>query len=193
MKATYRCRLPNSFCLAVILTVSVNAQQISSKTEDTPRGNWTVMFETYRGPGYSEMPVKLLTQKVTGSGNGFIIVTNYELQNTSEKDVRSADFAAFIYDEKYPEKLLLIRKVLTVGFTTGISAGSNWRPVKTNAHWHNFAFTRDGLISPLLKNGALEGNYRIAIGITKVEFTDDSEWKFKPSEPASQTKNPANR
>jgi len=186
MKATLQCRLLNLLCFAVILTGSVSAQQISNKTENTPRGNWTVTFETYQGPGYDVMPVKLLTQKITGSGNGFIVLTNYELQNTSEKDVRSVDLAAFIYDQKNSKKLLAIRKVLTVGFTTLFSAGSTWRPVKTNAHWQNSAFTHDGLISPLLSDGALEGDYTIAIGITKVVFTDDSEWKFKSPEQESK-------
>lgn len=128
------------------------------------------------------MPVKLLTQKVTSGGKGSIVLTKHEFQNTSEKDVRWVYIAAFIYDQSTPKKLLLIRKVMKLGFATTFYAGSTWQPTKTAAHWLNFAITRDGLISPLLNNGALEGDYTFAIGITKVVFTDDSEWRFKPPE-----------
>lgn len=159
-------------------------------------GNWKVALYPYSGPEFESMPLQVISVVGVSShdGAGFWI-RERRLRNRSDKTVLQASFAAFVYREQSPETLLFQHPLLTVNFSNvSFFAGTEWpAPCRKRPKYCPYGHAIPGvttLLAPLVKDATLEGEYRIAIGVSKVWFEDGSIWELPGSQPQAQNKAP---
>jgi hypothetical protein len=146
-----------------------------------PEGGWTIKLSHYAGPEYESMPLQVTSVKGRVQDAG-IWITERHLVNRSDKAVVRAYFDLFFYNEKEPDVLLFRRPISPISFK-----GSPLLPGTTFPHPTDTRVGPDGfalplvkdLFAPFIKDGRLEGDYRLAIGVTKVLFEDGSVWELK--------------
>jgi len=174
----------------VILTsffVSVGNQTLSQNSpaggERVPAGNWKVTLHPYSGPEFESMPLQVISVIGQSSHDGVIFwIRERRLRNRSDKRVLKASFAAFVYREQNPETLLFQHHLNTIGLAAvPVLAGTEWpNPCSPEPKYCPYGHAIHGarkLLAPLIKDGTLEGEYRIAIGVSKVWFDDESVWE----------------
>ncbi|MBD0372394.1 MAG: hypothetical protein ICV60_16240 [Pyrinomonadaceae bacterium] len=149
-----------------------------------PEGNWTIKLSHYAGPEYESMPLQVTSVKGRVQDAGIWITERY-LLNRSDQAVIRAYFDLFFYNEKEPDVLLFRRPISPLSFKNRPLLPGDTFPTLTDIKAEpprlgSFALplVKD-LFAPLIKDGKLEGDYRIAIGVTKVLFEDGSVWELK--------------
>jgi hypothetical protein len=158
---------------------SIFGQGNENKSERVPAGNWTAKFGPYKGEGYESMLVQVVSVEGGATTTGLMSIKNWHFKNHSDKAVGYIEISAFVYNELEPKTIVLQKRVYTMAFTYGQLGAGNEFQASTNARAVTlFAKGDQGLMIPLLKDGTLEGNYRIEFGITKVRFDDGSFWEF---------------
>lgn len=149
--------------------------------EGLPEGNWTIKLSHYAGPEYESMPLQVTSVKGRVQ-NPDIWITERHLVNRSDKAVVRAYFDLFFYNEKEPDVLLFRRPISPISFKDSplLPGAAFLHPTDTRVGPDGFALplVKD-LFAPLIKDGRLEGDYRLAIGVTKVLFEDGSVWELK--------------
>jgi len=172
---------------------SQNARQLP---QPTIAGNWKLNFQPYSGPEFEKMPLQVISVvAVCHPPQNGILVRERRLRNRAEKRVIRASFDAFIYREEDPEKLLFRHYLGTEGFSKvpAVFPGTEWPAPchEANPYYcpYEFGMSPQVLLAPLMKDGTLEGDYRIAIGVTKVWFEDGSIWEI-PVTSEAQKKTP---
>lgn len=167
--------------LASVITVGGSLKQASRQSEQSklPSGDWKVKFEPYRGPGYEQMPVQVVSVGGYVTKRGIFFIKHPILRNNAEKDVDQVVFTCYVYDEKKPDTVLIQQRMIAtaVKFYEGRLAAKTDRPSNVEMGWP-FSIGRDPLFGSLIKDGKLEGNYRIAVGVSRVVFKDGSEWEM---------------
>jgi hypothetical protein len=178
-----------------------------------PAGNWKVALYPYSGPEFESMPLQVIMVRGELAHDGTIFwIRERRLRNRSDKRVLKASFAAFIYTEQNPEKLLFQQPLGTVGLArVPVLARSEWPapctdPSKYCPYGHGIPGVKK-LLAPLIKESSpegepctetgicvqtLEGEYRIAIGVSKVWFEDGSIWEL-PGRPTTNKIQPPER
>jgi hypothetical protein len=158
---------------------------------ERPAGNWKVALYPYSGSERESMPLQVISVEGELSHDGSIFwIRQRRLKNRSTQRVLRASFAAFIYTEQDPEKLLFQQPLGRVGFErVPLLAGVEWpAPCVDRSKYCPYGHAILGvkhLLAPLIKDSTLEGEYRIAIGVTKVWFEDGSTWEL-PGRPATE-------
>lgn len=169
----------------------VVGQSQSNERESLPAGNWKVSFEPYRGVGYEEMPVEMVSFKGRIVKDGVFFIIQPHLKNRSENGVKSVYLTCYVYGEQQPTIILVQQDHSAwMNLYTILPAGEE---LQTSV-WigHNFSNGENGLFASLIKDGKLEGNYRIAVGISKVIFEDGSVWEqSKTSQSAERPNRPS--
>ncbi|HEX6733003.1 MAG TPA: hypothetical protein VF074_23480 [Pyrinomonadaceae bacterium] len=172
------------------------SQDSGAGGERFPVGNWKVTLHPYSGPAFESMPLQVISVIGKSSHDGVVFwIRERRLQNRSEKRVLKASFAAFVYREQSPETLLFQHHLNTIGFEkVPVLAGTQWpnpcpQEPKYCPYGHAIAGVRR-LLAPLIKDGTLEGEYRVAIGVSKVWFEDGSVWELSGSGPQTHHKAP---
>jgi len=125
------------------------------------------------------MPVEVL-KVVVQVGDSGMWVHEWRLKNLSDKEVVRIRPALFVYSESDPKTLLLRHQVIP-SLGVDLSPGEIWPHGKCSGHYCPNAFgmlSAEKLLKPLAKEGELEGNYRIALGIDKVWFADGTVWEL---------------
>ncbi|MDQ3473577.1 MAG: hypothetical protein M3447_07560 [Acidobacteriota bacterium] len=173
------------FILAAFLMFGAGrslAQSGSAENSVLPSGNWTVSFGPYAGPGYESAPVQLVSIKGEVRRDGLMMFKAPHWVNHSNKDVRSVEHTVYVYKEPESKPVLFRQRYDRVSFTGGVPLLAR-SELRMNNRWlQSFASRKDGLMQPLIKEGKLEGSYRIALGISKVYFADDSVWEIQDTD-----------
>jgi hypothetical protein len=154
----------------------------------TPAGNWTLSFRPYTGGGYETMPLQLVSYKGEMHADGRLEISALHLKNRSDKAVKLITLTIYVYDEQNPETPLTQRENVRFGFTPGGFPANTEKPAPAEAT-NNFVSLdvvneEDALLKPLLKDGKLDGQYRLVIAVTKVQFEDGQAWSFRPLQAA---------
>ena len=158
-------------------------------------GNWKVALYPYSGPEFESMPLQVISVVGKSSHDGALFwIRERRLRNRSNKNVVKVSFTAFVYREQSPETLLFQHSLSTLGFDGPLRAGSEWpAPCPKRPKYCPYGHGMPGptkLLAPLVKDETLEGEYRIAIGVSKVWFDDGSIWKLPGSQPQAQLNAP---
>lgn len=136
-----------------------------------PKGNWRVAAlpdkSQSENPG---VPAFLTaTRSLTASGRfSNLIVAGVTVKNRGNKATRNIRLKWFLVRANNPTLLVVTGQTAT--FRAEVGSGENI-PVKTPRL--NFA----KLVKPLLKNGTLEGEFYLKIGVSFIEFEDGSQWE----------------
>jgi hypothetical protein len=145
-----------------------------------------LQFQPYvEQPEQEPVPVQVL-KFVVDLGDDNMWVHEWRLKNRSDKKVVKIRRALFVYDANDPAKLLL-RYQVGPDDSVGISVNEIWPRGKCQGYYCPNSFgmlSATNLLKPLAKDGNIEGNYIIALGIDKVTFSDGTVWEF----PAEQNK-----
>jgi len=192
-------RLLLTMILASFFAVGVNqtfGQNLPALGEEVLAGNWKVALIPYSGPEFESMPLQVISVVGTSSHDGKAFwIRERRLRNRSDKRVLKASFAAFMYREQSPEKILFQHSLPTVVFSeVPVLAGTEWpAPCSERPKYCPYGHAIPGattLLAPLIKDGTIEGAYRIAIGVSKVWFEDDSTWELSGKQTNAQHKAP---
>jgi hypothetical protein len=154
-----------------------------------PAGNWTLSFRPYTGASYESMPVQLVSYKGEMQAGGRLEISALHLKNRSDKAVKSIALTMYLYDEQNPETPLTQQENLRFGFFPGGFPANTEKPAPGEAT-NNFVLLdvvneENALLKPLLKDGKLDGEYRLILAVTKVQFEDGEAWSFRPPQAAA--------
>ncbi len=157
------------------------AQKIGRKSVE----NLRLSFTPYTGAGLESMPVEVVVFDAIVNINS-MWVRDWRLRNRSDKTVTKVRQTLFVYSEGEPDKLLLrhaIPPYYGVGTSGPFSPNVEWpkEPCpagKRFCPWGFAMLSAQELFEPLMKDGKIEGNYRVALGIDKVWFADGTVWEF---------------
>lgn len=160
-------------------------QSQPNERDELPKGDLKIRFVPYSGPGYETIPVQVIAVKGEIMSDGRIRIKWPHLRRNSTQTVRTVMLTAYIYDESHPDSVLLRGPIIGLGFNP-----RNWRPQDADfkespeekdprlrgREWLTEIAYRP-LLSPLVKDGKLSGNYRLAVGVSKVVFDDGTVWE----------------
>jgi len=140
------------------------------------------------------MPLQVISVRGEWSRESSLIwIRERRLRNRSDKRASKANFSAFVYREQDPETLLFQHFLGTVGFDrVPVLPGTEWPapcldPKKYCPYGHAIPGPAT-LLAPLVQDGTLDGEYRIAIGVSKVWFRDGSIWELPGIQPGAENK-----
>lgn len=194
-----RRRLLLTMILTSFFAVVVNqalGQNPPAVGEGVLAGNWKVALLPYSGPEFESMPLQVISVVGVSSHDATSFwIRERRLRNRSDKRVMKASFTAFVYREESPEKLLFQYPLHTIVYTeVPVLAGTEWpAPCPDRPKYCPYGHAIPGatyLLAPLIKDATLEGEYRIAIGVSKVWFEDRSTWELSGSQTNAQHKAP---
>ncbi len=180
-----------------VLTNEAFGQNTPTADESVLPGNWKVTLHPYAGPEVASMPLQVISVVGTSSHDGYSFwIRERRLRNRSDKRVLKASFTAFVYREESPETLLFQHALLhPIGFArVPLLAATDWpAPCLEGPKYCPYGHAIPGarkLLAPLIKDATLEGEYRIAIGVSKVWFEDGSIWELPVNQSKVQNKEP---
>jgi len=138
--------------ILMVTSATALTQQSSHSQNDLPEGNWILSC----GPSRTRGAV------VGSNASNGIKVTDVWLENRSSQDVAAVKIGWKLYERSNPSRILLSGE--TPQFLGVILAAGEKRvatfPIVSFAKIHG----------PLLRNGRLEGNYKIELWVTEVLF-----------------------
>ena len=146
--------------LTIILMITSSpalAQQSSRSQNDLPEGNWILSC----GPSRTRGSVVDLYMVGSDASNG-IKVTDVWLENRSSQDVAAVKIGWKLYERSNPSRILMSGE--TPQFLGVILAAGE----KRVATFPVVSFAK--IYGPLLRNGRIEGNYKIELWVTEVLF-----------------------
>jgi hypothetical protein len=166
-----------AMCLLAVATVFaiVNNGSDGNKGHHLPQGKWAISASPYVGPMYESQPVKVIGV-VSDTTKGFR-VTAIGLKNTSSKAVASVTLTWYVSSDQSGNAVLLQNKTGELSLTGRLPVGKS--------DYFDLDVVSFGNVSrPLLKNGALQGTYRIEVAVTDIVYEDGSVWSGDPKNAA---------
>jgi hypothetical protein len=160
--------------LLLFLSAQGFGQQIPAASDALQSAKFTITVGPYKGKGSEEMPVQFASLKGLMGSNGVLDLDDIRLVNHSEKTVRELEMVLFLYNERDPETV-----VATAHFPQSFKFP--YTPFKKgiglpHGRIMGIGFTKQlGLLEPI-REGSLEGAYRIEVAVCSVEFEDGSSW-----------------
>jgi hypothetical protein len=130
-----------------------------------PTGKWTFSAHPYMGEGFKMRPVVVTS---VASNANTLSVTAVRLNNISSKPVRAVKLG-WTLSEEGGGKVLKSGETSLIPLDSALGVASN-RIVKAQV----ISFLE--IYKPLLKNGRLDGNFRLDVGAIDVLFDDQSAW-----------------
>lgn len=169
-----------SISLVVILVVVAVGQSRPVSAAKLP-GNWKVVFEPYKSEDNEDLPVEVLGLKAEIAPEGNVVeFTKYHFSNHTAKPITRIEISGFVVDQAEPKKVLHRRVLHRLGIALGAFEGeSEYRSSASAKNVVGFSDTEKGIITPLVVNGELNGNYLVKVRITKAWFRDGSTWELK--------------
>ncbi len=168
---------------------SALGQEQSSGRGKSPEGDWKISFAPYTGAGYETAPMRVVAVKGEILPDGRIRIRWPHLRRNTARPFQVVKLTAYVYDENHPDSVLFRGEIAGLRFDA-----RNWPPQDTDLE-RSVEDTRmratdnlteisyKPLLSALIKDGKLEGRYRIALGVSKVVFDDGTVWR-QQDEPA---------
>ncbi len=129
-------------------------------------GKWTLSAGPYRGPGYKDFPVVVysVTQTIKG-----LTVAGVNLQNKSSKPVVAARLVWRILKEDDPETVLLQGQTPLLALPDSLQVDARL-PISFPV------VSFEKIYQSLLKQGTLEGNFRIDVAVNDIVYDDGGIW-----------------
>lgn len=128
---------------------------------------WKITYQAHYGGNSWAAPVTM--SYVTGYTGGGSWRRKIGLRNNSAKTVRSIELGAYIFNQDKPSVVFATTALPTIQFKEGFV--------------HGAAITLDGkdelenTFRPYIRNGVLEGQYRIELFVREVAF-DKGVWRY---------------
>jgi len=128
---------------------------------------WKITYQAHYGGNSWAAPIAL--SYVTGYTGGGSWRRKIGLRNVSAKTVRSIGLGAHIFNQDNPSVIAATTALPTIQFKEGFA--------------HGAAITLDGkddlgdMFRPFIKNGDLEGQYRIELFVREV-VNDETVWRY---------------
>lgn len=129
---------------------------------------WKITYQAHYGGNSWAAPVAM--SYVTGYTGGGSWRRKIGLRNVSAKTVRSIGLGAHIFNQDNPSVIVATTALPTIQFKEGLT--------------HDAAITLDGkddlqsIFRPFIKNGVLEGDYRIELFVREV-VSDKAVWRYE--------------
>jgi ankyrin repeat protein len=170
-------------CLLSVLLIAPAAEAVAQSGQrdcaKVPAGNWSVAFQPYRGPGHEKSPYQIIFMNMEAC-NGYLYLSDLQLNVPRARPFFVIEYSVFVYEAAQPGKLLLQRQVYRMGDGDGDFADDGvWKTPPGKSWGAAFTTGDEPLMLPLMNNGALEGNYRIELGITQISFANKDVWKLQ--------------
>lgn len=182
-------------CLLVMFALLIAAssgqenvrQNKANSQSELPRGNWSVGIHPFLGIDSESTPVEVTS--VTTDAKRGIAVTKVGLENKSKVNVTAVKLTWRLTIEQAPGNVLLQGQTPYITRDGGIPAGSS-----LVLRFPVVIFAK--IYQPLVRNGLLDGEFRIDISVSEILFEDGSKWakndliqvkSFKESNHASRT------
>ncbi|HEY0544921.1 MAG TPA: hypothetical protein VGC91_05945 [Pyrinomonadaceae bacterium] len=150
-------------------------QNKASSQVEFPRGDWSVGSHPFLGTDSESTPV-IVTSVTTDAKRG-IAVTKVGLENLSKENVTAVKLTWRVSTEQASDKVLLQGQTPFITRDGGLPAGISLVlrfPVVTFAK----------IYQPLVKNGTLDGEFRIDISVSEILYEDGSKWASSDSSQA---------
>ena len=157
-------RLLTLTVIVLIILIVLGAARLAGQTsqkESLPPGNWSLAF----GPSRTRGKVVDLFAVSSDATKG-LTVTEISLENRSSQDVAAVKIGWKLYEKSDPSKILLSGETpqfLGVALSPGEKRIVTF-PVVSFAKIHK----------PLLRDGKVEGNFRIELWVTDVQFDNSN-------------------
>jgi hypothetical protein len=146
---------------------STLAQNKTGSSSDLPRGNWTVGMHPFLGSGFESIPVAVTS--VTTDAKRGIAVTKVGLENTSKQNVTAVKLTWRLSNEQTPNTVILEGQTPYITRDGGLPAG-----ISLVLRFPVVIFAK--ICQPLVRNGVLDGEFRIDILVSEILFEDGSKW-----------------
>lgn len=134
---------------------------------ELPRGNWSVGTHPFLGPDFEAPPV-IVTSVTTDAKRG-IAVTKVGLENQSKENVTAVKLTWRVSTEQTADTALIQGQTPFISRDGGLPAGSS-----LVLRFPVVIFAK--ICQPLVKNGTLDGEFRIDISVSEILFEDGSKW-----------------
>lgn len=187
--ATLRNRIAKRFpaCLLMVFALLITTTVLNKSVGQTkaplsqafPRGNWSVSSHPYLGADSESAPV--IVTSVTSEAKKGIAVTKVGLDNQSQANVAAIKLTWQLSSEQNAGKVLLQGQTPYITRDGGLPAGSS-----LVLRFPVVAFAK--IYQPLVRNAALDGNFRIDILVSEILFEDGSKWAKSDSSQAGLIK-----
>jgi hypothetical protein len=159
-----------AFCFTIALSVGFSGGKAEPKPQ-LPSGNWTLSTHPYRGAGYDSLPVGVIS--VTSNAKGNIIGVG--LRNRSASPVAAVKLS-WVLTDKQNASVLLQGETDFIQIAGGLPAHE-----KRQVEFPVFSFARS--VRPLVRDGALSGDFRVDVAVSEARYDDETGWLWKgPSE-----------
>jgi hypothetical protein len=170
----------------LILILALTLFELFTVGKTDGQGNrtksWDVTFQAYTGKGEQDMPIQVLTVDILVHSH-VLWVREWRLRNRSDKTVVKIRPTLFVYKEQDPDSLLFRREAVRL-YGVRISSGIEWPtgqclPQAKSCQNAFATLSLEELMESLVRDGKLDGKYRVAFGIDKVWFEDGTIWEFE--------------
>lgn len=136
-------------------------------SEPLPKGDWSIVYHPYLGDDFQNAPV--IVQSVSAKR---LAAEKFEIQNISDKPVKSVYVKWIVYENQDRSKVLQQGRTRLLRFhnelPSGIMGSITTRVVSFGDFYKNF-----------LVNGQLNKNFDIDLLVDEVIFADGSTWKWE--------------
>lgn len=156
------------------LSFAYMRQRPSEEPTTPPPGNWSLSSGLYTSGEPENMPVVVMS--VTTDSTKGLVTNKAQLQNVGDKPATAVKFRWKLYRTDEPDNNLLTGEtpLIDVVLPPGEKRTVQY-PIVSFAKIHK----------PLLRYGALSGEYRLEITLGEVRFEDGSAWLFDDAKTAS--------
>jgi ankyrin repeat protein len=151
-------------------------QGVPRRCEKVPAGNWSITFGPYAGPGHESSPYQIISMNVEACG-GYLYLGDVSLSAPPNRPFFTIEYSAFVYKAAEPDRLLFRSQIYRMGNGDGdFDAEGVWRTTAGKRWGAPFTAGDAPLMQPLMRDGTLEGEYRVEIGISLISFGRDDVW-----------------
>jgi ankyrin repeat protein len=147
------------------------------RCEKVPASNWSVSFRPHTGPGRETSPYQILSMNLEAC-NGYLYMSDVGLAAPPDRLFFTVEFMAFVYKAAEPDKPLFQLQIYRIGSGDGeLASDGVWRTTAGRKWGAPFTAGDSPLMLPLMRDGALEGEYVIEVGICFISFGKDDVWR----------------
>lgn len=160
-----RIALPTLMLFTIALGSHSVAGDRQGTNEQLPKGDWSLSAHPYMGKGYDSRPVMVSSVSMDKTP----VVTKVGLWNISNKVVLGVKLGWSLTTDENRGAVLRQGETVLIAISGGLPVNDS-----QSLKFPVVAF-RD-IYKPLLKNGALDGHYRIEVLVTEILFEDGTTW-----------------
>jgi hypothetical protein len=159
--------------LLLFVSVTLTQTEQDSKTPPStsiaqifPPGQWTFSAHPFMGKGFDTRPVVVTSVKTEGLTSSVVAI---RVRNISSKTVAALKVRWRLIEEKQPKNLLQEDETPHISVQPGLASENELTltvPVMSFLDIHK----------PLVRQGRLDGDFRVDISVARILFSDGSVW-----------------